>query len=418
MQGFFNLAPPEKSARSTPALKPQCETCGLYKTCKTPKMPVSGQGQKGILIVAEAPGKDEDEQGVSLVGQSGGMLRRALTECGISLDRDCWKTNAIICRPSGQPRAPTADEIDYCRPNLNQTIKELQPHVIITLGHPAIKSLVGPIFREDVGQVLRWVGRKIPDTTLNTWICPTWHPQALLYAKDKQDGPTLAMLWRRHLAAAVALEARPYETPPDYKKGIETYLDADEGAAALAGIPRESGILSFDYETDRLKPDRTDARIVCASVAWGSRPGQPKRTVVVPWHGAAIHEFKKLMAAPVLKISHNLQMEDRWTRRFFGHPPRNWRWCTMQTAHVLDNRQSVVGLKFQAYVKFGQPGYDDHIKPFLESTGTATISETNSPNRIRELPLDKLMEYCGLDSVLSYMLAWDQAAELGCQLLI
>ena len=63
-------------------------------------MPVSGEGRKGVLIVAEAPGYNEDQQGVQLVGNAGQELTRLLFNIGVRMRRDCWLTNSVICRPS------------------------------------------------------------------------------------------------------------------------------------------------------------------------------------------------------------------------------------------------------------------------------------------------------------------------------
>src|SRR5690606_23623431 len=141
MAGFFP-ASQLQVAKAPPSLAPQCGACGLFKTCKSPKMPVSGKGRREILVVAEAPGKDEDDRGIQLVGESGQLLERAMRKAGVDMRKDCWLTNSLICRPPNN-RMPTKQEIDYCRPNLLKTIKELDPKVIILLGGSAVRSLIG-----------------------------------------------------------------------------------------------------------------------------------------------------------------------------------------------------------------------------------------------------------------------------------
>src|SRR5688572_528647 len=86
------------SARRPPTI-PKCGACGLLKGCKSPKMPVSGKGAKGILIIGEAPGRDEDIQGRPFVGATGEKLETTLRKLGVEMRRDCWLTNALICRP-------------------------------------------------------------------------------------------------------------------------------------------------------------------------------------------------------------------------------------------------------------------------------------------------------------------------------
>lgn len=397
-------------------LKARCSDCGLFRTCKTPYMPYTGEGQRGVLIVAEAPGQQEDERGIQLIGEAGQLLRRRLRDIGVDLDRDCWKTNSLICRPPAN-RTPTAKEIDFCRPNLLDTINATNPKVIIAMGFPAVKSLVGQQ-HADVGQIMRWVGHQIPDQKYNAWICPTWHPSYLLRQGENPAGKSsdVTALWfARHLKAAFAIADKPYETAPDYLGEVQR-LEPDAAAKVLDSIPRDRGIMAFDYETNMIKPDRANARIYSASVAWGEGP-EPTRVVAYRWVGAAVAAHQRLMAAPVLKVAHNVQMEDRWTRKFCGHPPRNWRWCTQQGAHVADNRENTTSLDFQGYVHLGQADYDADVSPYLKANGTTLVSKSNATNRIREVPIPRLLLYCGADSGLCYRLAWRQAAMFGVPLL-
>src|SRR3990167_7733579 len=96
-KGFFSLSSITSPKPSSEVAK--CGLCGLAKTCKSPKMPYTGEGRKKILVVAEAPGRKEDEKGTQLIGQDGQLLRQTLKQLDIDLDWDCWKTNAVICRP-------------------------------------------------------------------------------------------------------------------------------------------------------------------------------------------------------------------------------------------------------------------------------------------------------------------------------
>src|ERR1019366_6190445 len=173
MKGFYT--PSSLVSKTSIPLLPQCGVCGLYKTCKSPKMKVDGRGRKKILLLGEAPGKNEDDKGVPFIGESGQLLERVLKRVGIDMREDCWITNSNICRPPDN-RTPTDKEIDYCRPNLINTIKELNPNIIIPLGGIAIQSLIGWTWKESVGKVNHWLGCKIPNQRPNCWICPNWHP--------------------------------------------------------------------------------------------------------------------------------------------------------------------------------------------------------------------------------------------------
>ena len=74
----------------------------------------------------------------------------------------------------------------------------------------------------------------------------------------------------------------------------------------------------------------------------------------------------------------------------------------MQGGHILDNRQAISGLKFQTAINFGLYSYDEDISPYLESIDP---KNANSFNRVREAPVQRLLTYCGIDSLVQYRLA-------------
>lgn len=96
-EGFFSRAELPMAGGGKPSRVPECGPCGLYKGCRSPKMAVTGDGRKGVLVVGEAPGEVEDERGEPFVGPAGQRLRRTLTAIGVDLFRDCWVTNSLAC---------------------------------------------------------------------------------------------------------------------------------------------------------------------------------------------------------------------------------------------------------------------------------------------------------------------------------
>jgi len=400
MEGFFKRSE-LKLVKAPVTMVAQCGACGLLESgCRTPKMPPSGKGRRRILVVGEAPGADEDRNGVQFVGVTGQLLRDTLKRLRLDPNRDCWFTNALICRP---PKNEIKDEkmIDYCRPNLIKTIDELQPEIIIPLGKSAVKSLIGWLWNHDVGEIGRWVGWQIPCQKLNTWICPTYHPSYVLRAKEQ----VLDQMFEDHLARAVSLEGRPWRKVPDYRSKVRIILNPDEAAAQLDKYLQVTGTLAFDFETDRLKPDNKDGRIVCCSVCW-----EGKESVVFPWCGKVIHRMRDLLASPQYrKIGYNIKFEDRWVRAKLGVQVQGWLWDGMLGAHVLDHRPDITGLKFQAFVRLGQPGYNEHIEDSLKPKEGGG----NAQNRIHEVSLNDLLMYCGLDSLLEYKVGTLQMEALG-----
>jgi len=391
-KGFFSSSKIQ-SKRKT-ANFALCGVCGLYRHCKSPKMPATGKGRKKILFVAEAPGKDEDRDNVQLVGRAGKLLRRFLKSLDVDLDVDCVKTNAVICRPRNNKK-PEDYMIEACRPNLMKTIKEYNPNVIFLLGEVACKSLLKEMWKEDIGGISRWAGFCIPCREPNAWIVPTYHPSYILrMGGDK----ILDRLFKSHLKLGISkAESKPWDEVPDYERQIEVITRPFEAANILREMMKKGGTSAFDYETNCLKPDGEGTEIVSCSVCWRGR-----RTISYPWAGEAIEATNEMTKSAMPKIAANLKMEDRWTRAKLGHRVRNWCWDTVIAAHVLDNRPHITGLKFQAFVNLGQENYNAHIEPFLHARKGSKF------NRIKELDLRDLLLYGGLDSYLTYHVAQKQ----------
>lgn len=402
MAGFFEAA--EVIRKPPPSLLPKCGACGLSTAgCKSPKMPVTGEGRLGVLVVAEAPGEVEDDRNEQLVGPAGQLLREVLREIEVNLDVDCWKTNALICRPP-ENRTPTADEIDYCRPNLMATIRELRPKVIIPMGGPAIKSLLAPFWREDVGSVSTWVGWRIPLQKPNVWIAPTYHPSHVRREiKDETATASVLRLWfKRHLQSAFELSgSRPWPTVPDFLSQVRVEYDPEAAARWIRSVVQRGGPTSFDYETDRLKPDMSDSEIVSCAITW-----RGLETVAYPWAGEAIKATSEYLQSDLPKIGANLKFEDRWTRAKLGHRVNKGVWDGMLSAHHLDQRWNITSVKFQAFVRLGQEPWDLQVRPYLEADGG------NAKNRIRQLDLRTLLIYNGMDPLMEYHVGGLQRAEM------
>lgn len=393
MKGFF----PESillQSKSPVSLIPACGKCGLYKTCQSPKMDPTGEGRRKILIVAEAPGKQEDAEGIQLCGRSGQFLEQVLRELGIKMRKDCWLTNSLICRPPNNA-TPKDKQLGYCQPNLINTIKRLNPEIIIPLGAPAVKQLMRWCWKaEKIEGIGRWVGWQIPHQGLNTWICPAWHPSYVM--RETQKSRLCRRIFKDHLKQAISKEARPWDKLPDYESQIEKIHSSSKAAKIIRKFNRKGGLIAFDYETNMLKPDDDRARIISCSVCW-----RGKRTIAFLWHGEAIDAMRDLLlGSSTKKIASNLQFENRWTIKEFGESVVNWDWDTMLGAHWLDSRKKICGLKFQSLIHLGYESYDDHIKPLLGTNGDDMVNQA-----MKEIDVDSLLLYNGLDSLLEYYIA-------------
>ena len=379
-------------------LVPQCGQCQLHKTCISPKMKVWGNGKKKIMVCGEAPGKNEDEQNRPFIGDAGDLLRRTLAKAGIDLDEDCYTINAARCRPPDNKLPPKS--IEFCRPFQVKDIEELRPRVLLLLGGSAVKSIVGWLWKEDVGAAGRWDGWQIPSQKLNAWVCCTLHPSYINRLDGQGDGDLARMFFERHVAAAVALHgSRPWKERPDWHKQVTKLLDPDEAAMMIRAYCITEKPIVFDYETTTRKPDSSNAEIYCCSVSDGSN------ALAFPWHGKAIDATRELLTSDTPKWGWNAQFEQRATRRHLGIDVRNWQWCGMLASHVLDNRDSICSLAFQSFARLGFADFKDDTTQYLKTKGS------NERNRIREAPLDAILTRCGLDALVEWKLCELQQKE-------
>jgi DNA polymerase len=180
----------------------RCTRCDL---CQSRIQVVAGEGNPDadLMFVGEAPGAEEDAQGVPFVGRSGKLLDRALEEAGI-VRSDVFITSTLKCRPPGN-RDPRAPEIEACRPWLVEQIRLIEPRVVVTLGNFATRLLSG-----SATGITRIHGRaQVRDLgSGEVLLFPTFHPAAALRSTGKFE------LLRADLAALPGLLAGDLPAAP------------------------------------------------------------------------------------------------------------------------------------------------------------------------------------------------------------
>ena len=148
-----------------------CTLCDLHRT-RHNVVPGQGCQSPEIMFVGEAPGADEDEQGLAFIGRAGKLLTKMIGAMGFSRD-EVFIGNILKCRPPGN-RTPTPQEMEVCMPYLKAQIAVLQPKVIVALGGTAAKGLLNT---ESGISKLRGIWTTFEDIDL----MPTYHPAYLLY---------------------------------------------------------------------------------------------------------------------------------------------------------------------------------------------------------------------------------------------
>jgi DNA polymerase len=153
-----------------------CTRCRLAETRNTVVFG-AGDPDARLMLVGEAPGKNEDLQGEPFVGAAGGLLDELMGSIGIRRDQ-AYIANVLKCRPPGN-RDPQPDEIDSCKGYLREQIRMIRPEVVVTLGNFATKLLVPT----EVG-ITRMRGQVI-DWWLDARLIPTFHPAAALRGRPR-----------------------------------------------------------------------------------------------------------------------------------------------------------------------------------------------------------------------------------------
>ncbi|MDP6125008.1 MAG: uracil-DNA glycosylase [Candidatus Latescibacteria bacterium] len=148
----------------------ECQTCPLGAT-RT--MFVFGQGDPNadLMFIGEAPGKDEDEQGLAFVGRAGQLLTKMIDAMGLSRDT-VFIANVLKCRPPSN-RDPAPHEVEMCEPYLKHQIELIKPKIICALGRIAAQTLLQS--NESLGKL-----RQQTHTYEGIALWATYHPAYLL----------------------------------------------------------------------------------------------------------------------------------------------------------------------------------------------------------------------------------------------
>jgi len=118
----------------------ECRKCKLYQF-RNNAVPGNGVYDSRIMLIGEAPGRNEDLEGLPFVGQAGKLLEQMLNSIGLSRN-DIFITNVVKCRPP-ENRDPEEEEIQACSPYLFKQIELIDPKVIILVGKYSVKTVLG-----------------------------------------------------------------------------------------------------------------------------------------------------------------------------------------------------------------------------------------------------------------------------------
>ncbi|MHA1598099.1 MAG: uracil-DNA glycosylase [Alphaproteobacteria bacterium] len=167
------------AANNLDELKQALETfdgCGLKKTA-TNLVFGDGAADAKVVFIGEAPGAEEDRQGLPFVGPAGQLLDKMLASIGLARG-DVYISNTVFWRPPGN-RTPTATEIAVCLPFVERLMELIDPELVVALGGPAAKALLAET--SGIGRLRgRWFEYSTPRLSRPAQATALYHPAYLL----------------------------------------------------------------------------------------------------------------------------------------------------------------------------------------------------------------------------------------------
>ena len=119
----------------------ECKACDLHKTRNNVVFADGNPETASVILIGEAPGENEDLQGIPFVGRAGKLLSEFLVQAGLSRENDLYIINTVKCRPP-KNRVPSNAEKESCKAFLVSQIEIIDPKIILLCGATALKSFV------------------------------------------------------------------------------------------------------------------------------------------------------------------------------------------------------------------------------------------------------------------------------------
>lgn len=165
-----------------------CQKCGLCQT-RTKSVFSGGIANHKLMLIGEAPGFFEDQQGEPFVGKAGQLLDKIFESVGLSRQKDIYICNTLKCRPPNN-RDPLPAEKEACREYLDAQLDILRPKIILLCGKVALQSFINT----DLG--ITKVRGQWFNGPYESKMMPIFHPSYLLRNAQKTVGSPKWLMWK------------------------------------------------------------------------------------------------------------------------------------------------------------------------------------------------------------------------------
>ncbi len=172
-------------------VREKCLSCAKCSLCKTRTNTVFSAGipNHKLMLIGEAPGYYEDQQGEPFVGKAGQLLDRIFASVGLSRQKDVYICNTIKCRPP-ENRDPLPEEKEACKEFLDAQIDILKPRIILLCGRVAVQSIL------NTNQGITRIRGKWFEGPNMSKMMPIFHPSYLLRNDSREKGSPKWLMWQ------------------------------------------------------------------------------------------------------------------------------------------------------------------------------------------------------------------------------
>lgn len=362
-------------------------SCGLDQGCKNPYLFYDGPENPSILVIGEAPGKEEDDRGHIFIGRSGTFLRNGLEQLGFDVDNEIGFCNVCACRPPDN-RTPTKKEMKACTPNLVNTIKSVAPSVkmVLLMGNTPLQAIFGKVGITKIHGITEYIGG-VP-------YIPLYHPAYVL----RNEGTTVVDTFIADLEKV----GRVYEEVMGSREKTWDYkvLDA-AGLEELLPEIEKSDLLAFDTETNTLDMYSENADMICVSFAFNKATGyvvflsHPDLHIEPEELRDRVEALKKLFDLPIPKAAQNGMFDIRFLDKVHGIKVRNLKHDTTLMAHLVDENSQRDLTALTTRYNSDMAGYDDVMAGEMKKANSLMMN----------IPSDTIKQYAAGDALTTWRIA-------------
>jgi uracil-DNA glycosylase family 4 len=385
----------------------ECRACPLDRITANfnPHMKPTGSKEPLVYILGEAPGKDEDEEGVQFIGKSGQLLRGCIPS---DFEDDLRWNNIVRTRPPGNDLSENKIAIECCRPSIVRDIEKTKPKAIFGFGNYPLA------WATNQNGISKWRGRKLPVQvgTHTCWYFAFSHPAHLLRMRREWHGRVTPSELERAFQFDMrrAFDAVRSLPEPRVISAAEAESNVEIVECTSAGLDRLEQLMKwaeaqnsvgFDWETYPLRPYDREAALLIAGIgteklSFSYGIAHPEAKWTKPQRAHVMRLTKHFLLSQVRKVVHNLKFEQEWGAYNFGYEIlRSSPWeDTYQQAAVLDERfgdtkPGCLSLEFLVQQYFG-----------FNLKRLSNVSKKD----LRKEPLREVMTYNAMDAKFHHML--------------